>query len=53
VLPRLNANSENRALVFADGRLAGIVSPADISRALERFSGNSGTFASAGNGLSA
>jgi Zn-dependent protease/CBS domain-containing protein len=53
VLPRLNANSENRALVFADGHLAGIVSPADISRALERFSGNSGTFASAGNGLSA
>jgi Zn-dependent protease/CBS domain-containing protein len=53
VLPRLNANSENRALVFADGHLAGIVSPADISRALERFSGNSGTFASAGNGRSA
>ena len=53
VLPRLNANSENRALVFADGRLAGIVSPADISRALERFSGNSGTFASAGKGFSA
>jgi Zn-dependent protease/CBS domain-containing protein len=53
VLPRLNANSENRALVFADDHLAGIVSPADISRALERFSGNSGTFASAGNGRSA
>jgi Zn-dependent protease/CBS domain-containing protein len=53
VLPRLNANSENRALVFADGQLAGIVSPADISQALERFTGRSGTFASAGNGLSA
>jgi Zn-dependent protease/CBS domain-containing protein len=53
VLPRLNANSENRALVFTDGHLAGIVSPADISRALERFSGSSGTFASARNGLSA
>jgi hypothetical protein len=26
--------------VFADGRLAGIVAPADISRALERISGN-------------
>jgi Zn-dependent protease/CBS domain-containing protein len=49
VLPRLNANSENRALVFADGQLAGIVSPADISRALERFTGGPGTFASARN----
>lgn len=48
VLPRLNACSENRALVFADGHLAGIVSPADISRALERISGNSSTFASDG-----
>ena len=53
MLPRLNANSENRALVFDDGHLAGIVSPADISRALEQFSGGSGTFAPAGNGLSA
>jgi hypothetical protein len=34
VLPRLNACSENRALVFAGGHLAGIVSPADISRAV-------------------
>ena len=38
VLPRLNECSENRALVFADGHLAGIVSPADISRAVERLS---------------
>src|SRR5436190_5885845 len=47
VLPRLNACSENRALVFADGHLAGIVSSADISRALERLSSGPGTFASA------
>ena len=37
VLPRLNECSERRALVFDDGHLAGIVSPADISRALERL----------------
>ena len=47
VLPRLNACSENRALVFADGHLTGIVSSADISRALERLSRGPGTFASA------
>jgi Zn-dependent protease/predicted transcriptional regulator len=47
VLPRLNACSENRALVFADGHLAGIVSSADISRALERLSRGPGTFVSA------
>ena len=40
VLPRLNACSEGRALVFADGHLVGIVSPADISRTLERLSRN-------------
>jgi Zn-dependent protease/predicted transcriptional regulator len=38
VLPRLNACSESRVLVLADGDLVGIVSPADISRALERLS---------------
>ena len=38
VLPRLNECSERRALVFTDGHLAGIVSPTDISRALERLS---------------
>ena len=42
VLPRLNACSEDRALVFTDGHLAGIVSPADVSRALERLSRGSG-----------
>ena len=47
LLPRLNACSEGRALVLADGRLAGIVAPADISRALERISGNRGPFGSA------
>jgi Zn-dependent protease/CBS domain-containing protein len=48
VLPRLNACSENRVLVFADGNLVGIVSPTDISHALERLGRNSGPFASAG-----
>jgi Zn-dependent protease/predicted transcriptional regulator len=48
LLPRLNECSDGRALVFADGRLAGIVAPADISRALERISGNRGAFGSAG-----
>jgi Zn-dependent protease/predicted transcriptional regulator len=47
VLPRLNECSEDRALVFADGHLAGIVTPADISRALQRISGNPGPFGSA------
>ena len=47
VLPRLNECSESRALVFADGHLAGIVTPADISRALQRISGNPGPFGSA------
>jgi Zn-dependent protease/CBS domain-containing protein len=44
VLPRLNACSEGRALVFTNGDLAGIVSPADISRALERLSHGPGRF---------
>jgi CBS domain-containing protein len=48
VLPRLNGGSDGRALVFDGGRLAGIVAPADISRALERISGNRGAFGSAG-----
>jgi CBS domain-containing protein len=47
VLPRLNACSESRALVFTDGHPAGIVSPTDISRALERISRNPGQFESA------
>jgi Zn-dependent protease/predicted transcriptional regulator len=46
VLPRLSACSEGRALVFADGHLVGIVSPADMSRALERLSRNPGPFES-------
>jgi Zn-dependent protease/CBS domain-containing protein len=48
VLSRLNACSENRILVFSDGSLVGIVSPTDISHALERLGRNSGPFASAG-----
>jgi CBS-domain-containing membrane protein len=50
LLPRLNACSDSRALVFAGGQLAGIVAPADISRALERISGNRGAFGSSGRG---
>ena len=50
VLPRLNGCSDGRALVFDGERLAGIVAPADISRALERISGNRGPFGSAGRG---
>jgi Zn-dependent protease/predicted transcriptional regulator len=37
LLPSLNGCADGRALVFDDGRLAGIVSPSDISRALERL----------------
>jgi Zn-dependent protease/CBS domain-containing protein len=48
VLPRLNECSENRVLVFSGSTLVGIVSPADISHALERLGRNSGPFASAG-----
>ena len=40
VLPRLNGCSDGRALVLDGQRLAGIVAPADISRAPERISGN-------------
>jgi Zn-dependent protease/predicted transcriptional regulator len=46
VLPRLNACSEGRALVFADGQLVGIVSPTDMSRALEWLSRDAGPFSS-------
>jgi Zn-dependent protease/CBS domain-containing protein len=38
VLPRLNECSDRRALVFTGDHLAGIISPTDISRALERLS---------------
>jgi Zn-dependent protease/predicted transcriptional regulator len=51
LLPRLNGCSDGRALVFDGGRLAGIVAPADISRALERVSGNRGRFGSGGRRL--
>jgi len=50
LLPRLNGCSDGRALVFSGGQLAGIVAPADISRALGRISGNRGAFGSAGRG---
>ena len=48
LLPRLNGCSDGRALVFDGQRLAGIVAPADISRALERISGNRGPIRQAG-----
>ncbi len=37
LLPRLTACADRRALVFRDGHLAGIVSPSDIARVLERL----------------
>ena len=37
LLPRLTACTDRRALVFRDGRLAGIVSPSDIARMLDRL----------------
>ena len=42
VLRRLRECSDNRALVFDGGHLAGIVSPADVSHALERLSRGGG-----------
>ncbi|MCZ7436084.1 site-2 protease family protein [Micromonospora sp. WMMC241] len=38
LLPRLNECTDGRALVVVDGRLVGIVSPSDISRAVQRGS---------------
>lgn len=36
LLPRLSDCADGRALVVSDGRLVGIVSPSDISRAMQR-----------------
>jgi hypothetical protein len=36
LLPRLTACAERRALVMSDAHLAGIVSPSDITRTVER-----------------
>jgi Zn-dependent protease/predicted transcriptional regulator len=36
LLPRLNGCADGRVLVVSDGHLVGIVSPSDISRAVER-----------------
>ncbi|HEX5543557.1 MAG TPA: site-2 protease family protein [Micromonospora sp.] len=38
LLPRLSECSDGRALVVSDGQLVGIVSPSDISRAVQRGS---------------
>ncbi|WBB79767.1 site-2 protease family protein [Micromonospora sp. WMMD882] len=38
LLPRLSDCADGRALVVTDGRLVGIVSPSDISRAVQRSS---------------
>ena len=35
LIPRLNASPDGRALVLEDGRLVGVVSPTDVSRAVE------------------
>jgi Zn-dependent protease/CBS domain-containing protein len=37
LLPRLTACADRRALVFSDGHLAGIISPSDIARMLDRL----------------
>jgi Zn-dependent protease/predicted transcriptional regulator len=42
LLPGLNGCADGRALVFDDGHLAGIVSPSDISRTLERLTRSPG-----------
>jgi Zn-dependent protease/predicted transcriptional regulator len=42
LLPSLNGCADGRALVFDDGHLAGIVSPSDISRALQRLTRSPG-----------
>jgi Zn-dependent protease len=42
LLPRLTACADRRALVFSDGRLAGIISPSDIARMLDRINTGSG-----------
>lgn len=36
VIHRMNRSTDQRALVFDDGRLVGILSPSDVSRAVER-----------------
>lgn len=36
LVPRMNRHTDGRALVLRDGVLVGIVSPADVTRALER-----------------
>jgi Zn-dependent protease len=37
LLPKLTACADQRALVFSDGKLLGIVSPSDIARMLDRL----------------
>ena len=37
ILPRLTACADRRALVFSDGHLAGIITPSDITRMLDRL----------------
>ena len=37
LIPRLTACADQRALVFSNGKLAGIVSPSDIARMLDRL----------------
>ena len=38
ILPRLTECADRRALVFSDGHLAGIITPSDIMRMIDRLS---------------
>ena len=37
ILPRLTECADRRALVFSDGHLAGIITPSDITRMIDRL----------------
>jgi hypothetical protein len=37
ILPRLTECADRRALVFSDGHLAGIITPSDITRMMDRL----------------
>ena len=38
LLPRLTECADRRALVFSDGHLAGVITPSDITRMMDRLS---------------
>jgi len=37
ILPRLTECADRRALMFSDGHLAGIITPSDITRMIDRL----------------